>query len=207
MTQIQVSKENYNFPFYVTKERWSSYWQQIYMAYESGAKSILVVGVGDSIAVEAIKTFCHDVTTFDFDETLNPDIVGDIRNLDTLLERKFDLIICCQVLEHLPYTEFVKILKLMKKVSDNLVLSLPYRHWRILDIKIKIPRIKRFSISLIIPKFFEDFKFNGQHYWEVGTKGYSRRRVLEDIRSVFKNSTQVKFNDYHYHAFYECKLS
>ena len=207
MSKIQVTTENYNFSSYATRERWLSYRFQISLVLEKQPKSVLVIGVGDSIVVDILKKFIPKVETFDFDPELKPDICGDIVDIENLVSEKYDVIVCCQVLEHLPYSNFKPVLNQIYNLTDTLIMSLPYGHLRFFDIKIKLPKFPRFSLSLIVPKFLENYKFNGQHYWEVGTKGYSKSKVYRDMKEVFSTVEYKKFDDFYYHLFIECNKS
>jgi len=113
--EIQVQKEHYNFRNYVDAHRWSSYYCQILEILQSGASSVLLIGVGDGLTVQILKSIAPDikVETFDFDRELHPDIVGDVRRLSEYTTAEYDAIVCCQVLEHLRFPDFGNVLKEM----------------------------------------------------------------------------------------------
>jgi hypothetical protein len=204
MTKVQVGVENYDFSTYVTKDRWASYWEQVALVTKHKPNSVLVIGKGDGIVVSTLEKMCSRVDTFDIDPDLLPTYVGSVEELSKIVNVKYDLILCCQVLEHLPYAKFDGCIHEIRKVSPKLIISLPYRHWRLFDIRIKVPRISGVIFTFFIPKFFEVFKFNGQHYWEVGTKGYSKARISRDLSKHFSKVFKVNFKEYRYHLFYEC---
>jgi hypothetical protein len=205
MSQVQVAVDNYDFSRYVTKDRWSSYWQQIHMVSRASPRSVLIVGSGDLIVLNAIKGFCKYVKTVDIDKNLRPDFVGSVEDLSSFAGDGYDVVMCCQVLEHLPYEKFERCIRELKAVGKRVIISLPYRHWRILDLRIKVPRFSRMILTFLIPQFFKTYRFNGQHYWEVGTKGYSRKRIESDLKKVFDHVKRIPFKEYRYHLFFECE--
>lgn len=66
-------------------------------------KELLYVGIaGDPPGGEYTPLFPkHNCKTFDADPKWGPDIVGDITNCD-IVDCSYDLIVCVQVLEHVP---------------------------------------------------------------------------------------------------------
>ena len=152
----QVDKETYNFNNYVNAGRWQSYYHQLSEALLSGARSILYVGCGDRLVVDLIREIAPEVLveTYDFDESLKPDIVGDIREIGENCKDNYDCIICCQVLEHLPYECFEKILEQIHTCLNPggcLVLSLPDRG-RKLEFRVDLPGIHlRYRCKLPMP--------------------------------------------------------
>ena len=197
----QVEKEHYKFSNYVTKIRWSSYWHQIDEAVN--AKKILVVGVGDGIVPAVLKQIGEggSVKTFDYDEALKPDYTGDLREIHkSVKDEKFDCILCSQVLEHLEYKDVDAILQYFSTHAEKVVISIPACYWNLFIINIKLPLIKKFVLSLKIPKIFKAFKFDGEHYWEMGAKGYSKRKIKRDMNKYFVilKEYHVPENPYHY---------
>ena len=125
---------NYSYATYMSDARWSSYFRQIdeVKNAELDIKDnlrVLIIGVGDGLIPALISSFCHcTVTTFDYDEALSPDITGDVSELSAYVKECFDVILCCQVLEHIPYVEFEKALAQIEMCLDEggkCILSLP----------------------------------------------------------------------------------
>ena len=118
MRQKEVSSRNYCFDQYIDINRWASYYRQISEIVRSGPDSILFIGVGDGIVPAIIKHALPDTLcdTFDFDEDLGPDIVGDVRNISEVVEKKYDCVLCCQVLEHIDYSYFSNIIGQLSEI-------------------------------------------------------------------------------------------
>ena len=60
------------------------------------------------------------------------------------------------------------------------MISLPDKRRILLHVLLKIPFINYINIFIRIP-LFKKHVFDGQHYWEIGKKGYSVARVKEAI--------------------------
>ena len=95
-------------PDYLSHERWVSYVHQISALANIAPRSVLEVGVGPGVkATMVAATFpgCTYVGV-DIDGTLAPDVRADVRSLP-FDDRRFDAAFCCQVLEHIPYEDFL----------------------------------------------------------------------------------------------------
>ncbi|MCD4705450.1 class I SAM-dependent methyltransferase [bacterium] len=177
----QVDKKAYDFQKYCEQDRWSSYWHQINDVLKCNPKNVLEIGVGDKVFGDYIKNntnikyFCLDIA-----EDLNPDIIGSVDNMP-IENNVYDLVCAFEILEHLPFEKFKKSLDELYRVSKkDVIISLP--HWgRHFSIDIRIPYFKRFSWQYKCNFFPIKHKFNGQHYWEIGKKGYSIKRIREEF--------------------------
>lgn len=200
---MQVERKHYQYENYLSITRWNSYYYQMKEVMEHGCKKVLLIGKGDGLVPALLENLGVQVTTFDFAQDLEPDIVGDVRKIDEYVqEKKYDCIMCCQVLEHLEYTYFEEIIKKFSRVltKDGIViLSLPQRMAK-LKFEVWLPGIKLKKL-ITFPRFWErQFKFNGEHYWEVGTKGYKKKKVLSVCKRYFDilDEYVVFQNPYHW---------
>lgn len=172
----------YEFLRYYNLERWSSYWYQIKEIMDSGAKTVFEFGCGDGVVGKYIKHntkiqyYCADI-----DPSLKSDYVFSVA--DFKLDKKFDAVCAFEVLEHLSYEQFKTCLKNLMSVSNKYVLiSLP--HWgRHFSLSFQLPFFgkKNFQFKLSSGKKHE---YNGEHYWEIGKRGYPLKRILGDMASA-----------------------
>jgi len=103
---------------YNHKARWLSYYYQFNEIMNlEGVKNVLEIGVGSGITANMLKNNEVEVTAMDIIPDLNPDLVGDIRNID-FKENSFDLIAAFEILEHLPYEDFSVSLKSTYKLNQ-----------------------------------------------------------------------------------------
>ncbi len=180
--KVQVPKDHYFKLSYDSKPRWISYWYQIAETIKSKPKSVLEIGIGNGTVSDYLKKLGIKVTTCDFDKNLKPDVVADVRKLP-FRKSSFDLVLCAEVLEHIPFNDFKKGLSEIYRVSVNrAVITLP--HFSITNIYFGakfIPFIPKqelgFKLDLPIKH-----KFLGEHYWEIGKKGYELGLVKKIIK-------------------------
>ena len=204
--KLQVTLDHYKPEQYEELHRWISYWYQIQSIIRSGAKSVLEIGLGTGIVTHYLRhRLGLKVTTLDFDESLNPDIVGDVRELASLVGgRQFDAVAAFQVLEHLPFEDFVPVLKQMARVSRKVVLiSLPY-NGTFFQVRLKVWRLS-VAFGRKIPRYCK-WRFDGEHYWEIGTRGHSLTRIRSAIKAVLDIEWEYFCPDYPYHYFFECRV-
>jgi ubiquinone/menaquinone biosynthesis C-methylase UbiE len=208
--KTQVNKKHYK-KDYDDLRRWISYHYQIKTIIKTKPKKVLEIGKGNGLVSDYLKKSKIKVTTCDFDKRLKPDVVADIRKIP-FKDKKFDLVYACQVLEHLPWSESLKAIKELKRVSKKYVLiSLPYHSIRF-DWIISFQRIKNFfkreflDLSIRIPRMTK-IKFKGEHYWEIGAKGYPLRKIRKELRKEFdiKNEFSPILNKYHQFFLLEVK--
>jgi len=208
--KIQVTEGYYNKNSYNTLERFVSYYYQIDVFSKlEGVNSILEIGPGNKLVSRELSSLGYNVTTCDFDEHVEPDIISDVRNLPT--DRHYDAIMACQILEHIPYTDFEKVLKDFHKISNKyVIISLPNRSVGFLFL-IKFPFIQTlckcrfFSLSFQIPLRLSGFEESGQHYWEIDYWTVSLKRVRRSFSKYFTIEKEFSNPIYPYHKFFILK--
>ena len=77
--------------------------------------------VGDGFVARILRDANVQVTTLDIQADLKPDVLGSVERIP-LPDHSFDISICCQVLEHLPFDQFETCLKELHRVAR--------RRWR-----------------------------------------------------------------------------
>lgn len=201
----QVNQEHYNFLEYVNKARWNSYYKQIEEVLKEENENVLIIGAGDRIVPNILKTKMDEVKIFDIAEDLNPDYIGDILKIDNILDKNFDCILCCQVLEHLPFNKFEKCIEKLEKVTNKkCIISLPQQYiwsW----ISFKIPKVPVLNLNVSLPKSYMKYKFNGEHYWEIGTKGYQVGKIRKILGKYFNIENEYTPLENKYHRFFILK--
>lgn len=196
----QVNRDHYRFEQYSHLDRWASYYYQLKLLLEGGPKNVLEIGVGDKVLKNyLIENTDIKYTAIDIDKDLKPDVVGDVRHLP-FADNSFDTVCAFEVLEHIPFESFEQALKEMKRVSKkNVLISLPHFGPPI-QLYVKLPFIK-FSFSFKIPVHKRHI-FNGQHYWEIGKKGYSLKKIKKIMGSIFVIKKDfIPFTNQYHHFF------
>lgn len=196
----QVAKDVYEFERYVGIDRWSSYYYQLREILVQKPARVLEVGVGDRVIGNYLKGRRVAYTSVDIAEDLSPDVVADVMTLP-FDDGAFDVVCAFEVLEHLPFEQFERALAELARVSKRSVLiSLPHFGPSIrLEFKVPfLPRI-RFAWKVPVPK---THVFDGQHYWEIGKRGYSARRIRTVLRRRFFVKREfVPFENQYHHFF------
>ncbi|HEY4528225.1 MAG TPA: hypothetical protein VJJ48_00155 [Candidatus Paceibacterota bacterium] len=187
--KVQVERAlKYKDSSYITPRRWSSYAVQVREVMFLKPERILEIGPGNHIVNNILKGMGYDVETIDVDSRINPDQIGSITDEAVIarLKDRFDLTLACQIFEHLEYGDFLKAADSLKTVTPTMVMSLPYTeiNSKFFQFVLKIPGIKKISFSSKIIHKPIEHQFNGEHYWEIGKKGYPLSRVKNDLESL-----------------------
>lgn len=205
----QIESKRYVKKSYLSLERFVSYYYQLRGVsdlVEPGA-SVLEIGIGSGLVSACLRQLGYDVLTSDFDQTVRPDIVADVRALP-VPDASRDVVMACQVLEHLPWEDFELGLRELARVSKKyVIISLPRRHTGFEWI-VKFPGIraltKRTYLDLFVewPLRFPGFAESGQHYWEIDTWGVSQREVVQRLAAVFRVRSILRPPLNKYHVFF-----
>lgn len=209
----QVNKSHYFQKKYDDLNRFISYFYQVDLIKSLDAKSVLEIGKGSGFVSNYLKKAGYKVKTADFDESLKPEYVADVRDLSSVRE-KFDVVAAYEVLEHIPFEDFGKALGEIAKVSKKyVIMSLPYRSSGF-ELVLKFPFVRTLlkkpfiDLFLRIPLRFGGIKTSGQHYWEIDSGRWSLGKVRRVIRKYFTIQKEVRpvLNHYHYFFVLEKKV-
>jgi Methyltransferase domain len=190
---------------YISKDRLISFHNQMRLISRLGnqVNNILEIGIFNSLLTDLLKRDGYNVTTADIDSKLEPDIILDLATDFSLPNDKFDAIVLFQVLEHLPYEKSETALKKLAACTKKfLVVSLPYcTSYLAIQVKYSLsPRPRYLSIN--VPKFWSTKPVcDEQHYWEMGLKGYQKKRILNSFASSglrVKEEFLDPIHPYHY---------
>lgn len=201
MNEPQVSKAHYEFARYGFEGRFVSYYYQLKETLVRRPTSILEVGVGDRVFGDFIRNNTNvRYQSIDIAEDLAPDFVGSITDLP-VPDDAADTVCAFEVLEHLPLADRGRAIAELARVAKKyVIISVPH-FGPMLAFSLKIPLVPliRFAIKIPFPK---THVFNGQHHWELGTRGHSvaalRKQLAVHGRIV---DDYVPFNSPYHHFF------
>lgn len=196
---VQVREGYYVSKKYATLERFITYYYQLDAIRNTGNGSILFVGVGDGVLPYFLRKAGRSVTTLDFDASLEPDIVADLRSLP-FEDNSFDVVCVFEVLEHMPFEDSEKAIAEIARVSrSRAIVSVPHRRTGF-EMVIKFPYIRSIlkqdylQLALRMPVRFPGFAVSTQHYWEIDwytTKLEKFRKALQVHFSIEKETTPL----------------
>lgn len=171
---------------YVRGGRLFSYAHQMNAVLEHEPQTVLEIGPGPGMVTAALRAIGVTVTTVDVQPELEPDVVASVTDLP-FEDNAFDVSMCCQVLEHLPFDQFLPALKELGRVSQKAVIvSLPDARscWKLSG---RLPRLKHFSFMIsrtrnLRPERIEQSWLKSGHYWEIGYPEYPLRKITDGMR-------------------------
>ncbi len=180
--------------------------EQLRQICYSGYTTILEIGVGKGFLKHCFKLFPQiSLKTIDINKDLHPDYIGTVTNMP-FEDNQFEVVLCAQVLEHLPFTDFLTALSEIRRVARHkVIISLPDRR-------------RHFGFAVCVARFgwfkFEwnparrryarqQFEFNGEHYWEIGCKGSLGKDVVKNIKEAgFRIEKQYRLWKHSWHCFF-----
>lgn len=177
----QVDPSHYAFSTYMDKKRWTSIWHQLDEVLAAGPSRVLEVGPGRGLFKAAAAIHGLPVETFDIDPDLKPDHLGSVIEM-AFGDGEFDAVCAFQILEHLEYEHALRAVKEMGRVARNhLIISLPEATKRY-PLQITVPRIGLVTLQIPYPHLRpRRIEFDGQHYWELGARGFTVTRVAAEF--------------------------
>ena len=205
MTDPQVDKSHYAFERYAFEGRFVSYYWQLKEVLALQPRSVLEVGAGDRVFGNFIKNnttvqyVCVDIA-----EDLHPDVVGSVLALP-FADKSHDVVCAFEVLEHMPFEQFDKALTELARVArTHVAISIPH-FGPVFSFSLKVPFLPQIRFAFKIP-FPKRHAFNGQHYWELGKRGYTASLIRQKL-SVHGDIVRdfVPFGN-HYHHFFVLRL-
>ena len=163
---------------------------------------LLIVGPGQGLDAEIFKWKGYQVTTFDIDDVFKPDHLGSVHDMRGFLDNQFDIVIASHVLEHLAEPYLNMAIAELARVARYALVYLPVagRHGQ-LRFSLGAKDIK-LALTWDIFNFFEKPDGNtprycaGQHYWELGMRGYRTRDVKARLNKHFEILSAYRNQDW-----------
>lgn len=153
--------------------------------------SVLIIGPGQGLDTQVFRWRRCRVTTFDIDETFRPDVIGSCHDMPMFDSGKFDVVIASHVLEHLPLAFLDRALGEIARVGRHALVYLPVSgRTSALRIQLGFKGID-WSAVIDLRRFWErpdgvtPRYCAGQHYWEIGYRGFRVRDIERRLAPHF----------------------
>lgn len=199
----QVARPHYYGLNYITPSRFASYAYQLMEIMVLKPNNVLEIGIGNGLVSCMLRKAKIQVTTVDFDKAICPDIVASVTDM-SVRGGSFDVVVCFEVLEHLPYNHFNRAVSEIFRISNSYaILSLPdvQRAYRI---DAQFPKIGEIKKLIHIPRLRKLIHiFDGEHYWEIGKANYPLSKIIKDIQIAgFRIEKTYRAFENPYHRFF-----
>lgn len=199
----------------VPPHRFQLYYWILHEALRLPVQVIGEIGIGSAVVSHVLSFNGKSVIKIDFDSSLTPNVTADVRRLPFRRE-SFDLVIASEVLEHIPFDDVSTALSELSYITKRyLIISVPYNQDHVelyLNIKINrylylggrlnrlIRRLFPFHLSFGKDLSNVEFRFDGEHHWEIGYKGYPIDRIRELLSTRFSlvRELRVPLSPYHF---------
>lgn len=185
---------------YDKKWQFCSYWHQIDEIVKCNPQSVLEIGVGNKFLYEYLLKIKVNAISLDINKDLLPNVVGNVIKIP-FRSNTFEVVGCFEVLEHLPFKNFLDaILELHRVTKNKVIISLPDANkYFLLNLSIPLYGIvKRIFTHNIYLKNFN--KVCEEHYWEIGLKNCNLYKIITKIQQAgftIEASYRVYENPYH----------
>ncbi len=163
--------------------------EQIVAVAKLRPRNVLEIGKGNGVVSDYLKKSGIPVTTFDINPALEPDVVGNVLDLDKYFGTgDYEVILCGEVLEHMPFEDAKKAVEKIAAVCGRYcVITLPHcQRLRFVfrgEIGIFLGRLWTFSKSFGVLLAQKGKRPHPHHHWEINSCPETR---LEALRSMFR---------------------
>lgn len=192
---------------YYTEKRIVHQWLQVHLMGTLQVRRVLEVGPYLGLVTAMLASAGYEITTFDIaakpPSTLGArgHIQGDLVALDAARIRGHDAILCCETLEHLPWSAVGGVLAAFADSGiPHLVLSVPYEGaqigWSFYANRHTL-RHKLFTRWLRFARSFRIASLTDidAHKWEVGYKGHSLAELKAKVEASGWQPVEQRFTE------------
>ena len=191
---------------YYTEKRIVHQWLQVHLLGALPVERVLEVGPYLGLVSAMLANAGYTVTTLDIGPQTprfgpSAHIQADLTELDAARIPGYDVIICCETLEHLPWKAVGGVLSMFAaSKAPYLVLSVPYEGAQLGWSFYVNGHTIRHRLFTRMMRFFQTYKIRqpediDTHKWEVGYKGYSLAVLKAKIAASGWEPIREEFTD------------
>lgn len=205
--EISLDREAYYSDHYFSYSQLFSFVHQIKHIVEMRPSNAIEVGIGNGFVSTFLRRSGIDVLTADINPALEPDICAPLADIPKLVSEPRDVVICCEVLEHMPLEELDANLDHLKSLGRRLYLTLPRskRNWGLAGM-VHLPKLRGrlFDANIDIP--WRRSIEGTPHFWEVGyNAACTRSAIIEKLKTRYSRVSSGRFALNPYHAYFICE--
>lgn len=169
---------------YHTLVRTITHWHQAneVIRHSGPGARILELGPGSGHVTWLLRQHSRDVLTVDLDPEVAPNIVASAHALP-LPDAFVHTVLAAEILEHMPFPMACTALREFARVAARyVVISLPapiIGAAFLVNVTRIAPRGGVMGLPYAVPH-----KFDGEHYWELGKRGYPKRRIRAALHAA-----------------------
>lgn len=201
-----LSRDVYFSDFYFSMPQLCSFAHQLNLIHAMRPTSAIEVGLGNGFVSTYLRRAGVPVITADINPALNPDICAPLGEVRAHITQPQDLVICCEVLEHMPLDQLNINLDHLRTLGTRLFLTLPNsaRTWGVSGL-LFLPRFQGALFDLV---FRIPWKrpIPAPHFWEVDTAlECTRQSIVRLLRQRYRTVRTGRFALNPYHVWFICE--
>ncbi len=205
--ESQMARQEYFTDLYFSLPQLCSFAQQLNFIHSMRPTSAIEIGLGNGFVSSFLTRSGLPVVTADINPALKPDICAPLAEVRNHIEGPKDLVICCEVLEHMPLDEFDANLDYLRGLGNRLFLTLPNskRSWGFAGFA-SLPKLgfKQIDLNMEVP--YKRNLDNSPHFWEVGyTSDCTRKSIIKRLRTRYTTVKSGRFLLNPYHTWFTCE--
>lgn len=202
-----LAREVYFSDGYFSMPQLCSFAHQLNFIHTMRPKSAIEIGLGNGFVSTYLRRAGVPIITADINPALEPDICAPLAEVRNHIAQPADLVICCEVLEHMPLAELDANLDHLRGLGDRLFLTLPnsYRSWGVSGLAF-LPKLGGglFDLNFNIP--WKRPIAGGPHFWEVGhSAACTRAAIVKRLRARYRSVRSGRFALNPYHVWFICE--
>jgi len=205
--ESELEKDVYFSDHYFSMPQLCSFAHQLNYVHSMQPKSAIEIGLGNGFVSTFLNKSGVPTLTADINSNLEPDICAPLCEVKNFIEEPRDVVICCEVLEHMPLDDLEGNLDHLRNLGNRLFLTLPnsFKSWGIGGLGF-IPKIggRLFDFNFNVP--LKRPIADGPHFWEVGYNSQcSQRAIIRSLRGRYSSVRSGRFSLNPYHIWFICE--
>ena len=189
---------------YYSEKRITHQWLQVALLQELPVRSVLEIGPYLGLVTAMLASAGYNVTTLDIEAQSQGigskhHIQADIRDVDPEAIQGFDVILCCETLEHIHWQKLDLVLRRLAAAGAPwLIISVPYEGLQFaFELYVNRQRWRRrshFRKFRFLKRFFIRSETEWEaHKWEIGYRGHSLKAFVGKLEHAGFQIAQREF--------------